>query len=122
VRLLGETLQRLELHDSGRIATVIVTQAMYSRCSASHADTEGLIDYPRSIEGVDASALVRELEGGGFKISLRSRGEINVESVARRHGGGGHHNAAGFNLEGSDAEAVRELVAQELEELLEAGS
>ncbi len=122
VKLLGETLQGLKLHGSGRIATVIVTQPMYSRCSATHGDTEGLIDYPRSIEGVDVSALVRQLEGGGFKVSLRSRGAIDVESVARRHGGGGHHNAAGFSLEGDDPESARESVAEELEALLGGGS
>jgi phosphoesterase RecJ-like protein len=95
---------------------------MYQRCSATQANTEGLIDYPRSIEGVSVSALIRELEGGGFKISLRSRGEIDIESVARHYGGGGHRNAAGFNLEEQDAEAVRSLVAKELESTLEVAS
>ena len=51
-------------------------------------------------------ALLRELEDGTHKVSLRSRGEVDVEKIARHHGGGGHRNAAGFALEG-DGEEVR---------------
>ena len=58
-------------------------------------------------------ALIREREDGTHKVSLRSRGEVDVEKIARHHGGGGHRNAAGFTLEG-DGEAVRRQVAAEL--------
>jgi phosphoesterase RecJ-like protein len=119
LRLLGAALRDLRVVANGRVASVLVTQELYRSCEASQRDTEGLIDYPRSIEGVEAIALVRELEDGAFKISLRSRGEHNVESVARRHGGGGHRNAAGFRLEGNDPEAVRDAVHAELAGLLE---
>ncbi|MBW2278512.1 MAG: bifunctional oligoribonuclease/PAP phosphatase NrnA, partial [Deltaproteobacteria bacterium] len=118
LRLLGAALQGLELAPDGRVAIVSVTLDTYRDCDATQSDTEGLIDYPRSIEGVDAVALVRQLEEGGFKVSLRSRGGISVESVARRHGGGGHRNAAGFNLDGSDVEVVRRQVLDELAELV----
>jgi phosphoesterase RecJ-like protein len=86
---------------------------MFSRAGAAPGDSEGLIDSIRSIAGVDAVALIRELPEGGNKISLRSRGEVDVEKVARHHGGGGHRNAAGFKLEG-EGEAVRHEVAAEL--------
>jgi phosphoesterase RecJ-like protein len=76
-------------------------------------DSEGLIDHLRSIAGVDAVALIRELPEGGHKVSLRSRGEVDVEKIARHHGGGGHRNAAGFTMEG-DGEEVRREVAAEL--------
>jgi len=80
---------------------------------ATPGDSEGLIDYPRSIAGVDAVALIRQREDGTHKVSLRSRGDVDVEKIARHHGGGGHRNAAGFVLEG-DGEAVRKQVADEL--------
>lgn len=120
VRLLGTALDSLELSPNGRVAIVSVTLETYRSCDASQSDTEGLIDYPRSIEGVEAVALIRELEEGGFKISLRSRGEINVEAIARRHGGGGHRNAAGFKLAERDLATVRRQVLGELSELVEA--
>jgi phosphoesterase RecJ-like protein len=113
VKLLGEMLQTLQIHAGGRIATGRLTLEMFARAGAAPGDSEGLIDSIRSIAGVDAVALIRELPEGGNKISLRSRGEVDVEKVARHHGGGGHRNAAGFKLEG-EGEAVRREVAAEL--------
>lgn len=113
VRLLGEMLQSLDLHEGGRVATGRLTRAMFEKAGASPGDSEGLIDSIRSIAGVDAVALIREKEDGAQKISLRSRGEVDVEKIARHHGGGGHRNAAGFTLEG-DGEEIRRQVAAEL--------
>jgi phosphoesterase RecJ-like protein len=96
VRLLAEMIQTLELHAGGRLALARLTPAMFARAGAEPGDAEGLIDVPRSIAGVEAVALVREREEGGYKVSLRSRGEVDVEGLARQHGGGGHKNAAGF--------------------------
>ena len=104
IRLLAEMLQTLELHEGGRLALVRLTPEMFARAGAAAGDSEGLIDYPRSIAGVEAVALVRTREDGGRKVSLRSRGEVDVEGVARQHGGGGHKNAAGFVAEGDDVE------------------
>jgi phosphoesterase RecJ-like protein len=115
--LLREVLGTLQLHAQGRIATVELTQAMFKKTKATPGDTEGLIDYPRSIAGVDLVSMVREVDGGSQKVSLRSRGDADVETIARQHGGGGHRNAAGFTIEG-DAETVRNLVVKELSELL----
>jgi phosphoesterase RecJ-like protein len=116
VRLLGEMLQTLELHHGGRIATVRLDPEMFARAGAGAADSEGLIDHPRSIAGVDAVALIRRREDGTYKVSLRSRGEVDVEKVARHHGGGGHRNAAGYALNGaaaaSTAEVERQVVAE----------
>jgi phosphoesterase RecJ-like protein len=86
---------------------------MFERAGATRADSEGLIDYPRAIEGVKLVALLRQLDDGQIKVSLRSRGPIDVESVARRHGGGGHRNAAGCTLDGP-VEAVRRTMVDEL--------
>lgn len=100
VRLLGEVLQTLDLSHGGRVATITLTHDHLQAARASRQDTEGLIDYPRSIDGVDIAVLYRELDNDRFKISLRSRGETSVEAIARRHGGGGHRNAAGCELSG----------------------
>lgn len=113
LRLLGEMLQTLQIHQEGRIATGRLTLEMFARAEASPGDSEGLIDHLRSIAGVDAVALIREREAGSHKVSLRSRGEVDVEKIARHHGGGGHRNAAGFTLEG-EGEAVRGQVVAAL--------
>lgn len=117
VRLLGEALQTLEVSAEGRVATLLLTKEMAERAGAKPGDSEGLIDVPRSIAGVRAVAVVREIGPGQCKVSMRSRGDLDIERIARAHGGGGHRNAAGFALDG-ECDAVRGKVARELEEAL----
>ena len=112
VRLLGETLGTLKLHAEGSIATVVVSQEMFVRAGARPGDSEGLIDHARSIAGVEAAALLREQPDGLWKVSLRSRDKLDVEVIARGHGGGGHRNAAGFKTELSAEAAVAAVVAE----------
>jgi len=112
LRLLGEMLQTLELHHGGRIATARLEPDMFERAGASRGDSEGLIDFPRSIAGVEAVALLRRLPEGSYKVSLRSHGDLDVERVARQHGGGGHKNAAGFVAEGTSGELLAQVVAE----------
>jgi phosphoesterase RecJ-like protein len=113
VRLLCQMLSSLELHEGGRVATATLTPEMFERAGAAAGDAEGLIDVPRSIAGVEAVGLVRRRDDGSHKVSLRSRGEVDVEKIARHHGGGGHRNAAGYTLEG-DTESVRREVISDL--------
>ena len=115
VRLLGGMLRSLEIE--GRVATALVTQQMFDEAGASSGDTEGLIDYPRSIDGVDAVAIIRQVGEQDFKVSLRSRGDIDVERIARKQGGGGHRNAAGFPASGT-LEELRSEVTKQLTEAL----
>ena len=118
VRLLGEMLGTLELHDDGRVATVHLTQGMFDRAGAVAGDSEGLVDSPRSIAGVAVVALLRELGPGQWKVSLRSRGPVDVQAVAQRRGGGGHKNAAGCKVEG-DLGALKATLVAELTVALE---
>jgi len=114
IRLLGEMLATLERHgEGGSVATVHLSREMFARAGASAGDSEGLIDTPRAIAGVEAVALFRELGDDDWKISLRSRGAIDVEAVARARGGGGHRNAAGCRFAGT-LEAARLAVVAEL--------
>jgi phosphoesterase RecJ-like protein len=113
MRLLGLMLGSLELHHEEKVASALLSREMFEQTGATPADTEGLIDYPRSIDGVQAVALIRQIEENRCKVSLRSREQVNVEEIARRHGGGGHKNAAGFVAEGTPGQ-VRDLVTGEL--------
>jgi phosphoesterase RecJ-like protein len=121
VRLLGEMLQTLQLHKDGRIATVRLEPEMFARAGAGPADSEGLIDHVRSIAGVEAVGLVRQREDGTTKVSLRSRGEVDIERIARHHGGGGHRNAAGYTVEGTLQDVLKEVVV-EVSAALDGGS
>lgn len=117
--LLGRMLETLELHHDGQVATAWLTQEMIVSANAEPGDAEGLIDYPRSIAGVSAVALIKQLEDGSHKVSLRSRGSIDVESVARRFGGGGHRNAAGFSSAEVNGEALLSETLRSMIEVVE---
>jgi phosphoesterase RecJ-like protein len=118
MRLLAEMLATLELHADGRIALVRLDPAMFERAQATPGDAEGLVDYPRSIAGVEAVLLIRTQPTGAVKVSLRSRGEVDVERIARQFGGGGHKNAAGCVLDGEPAE-LRDRLLTELRQALD---
>jgi phosphoesterase RecJ-like protein len=119
VRLLGRMLATLELTAGGKVASAFLTREMFSAAGAVGGDSENIVDVPRSIAGVEAVALLREVGEGEWKVSLRSRGDVDVQSVARRHGGGGHRNAAGCRASG-DLAAARELFVRELVAALDA--
>jgi phosphoesterase RecJ-like protein len=112
VRLLAGLLESLQLHDDGTIATAVLSEETFRRAGAAPEDSEGLIDVPRSIAGVEVVALLREIPGGRVKASLRSRGVLDVAAVANRHGGGGHRNAAGCLLNGGADDWRRRLAAE----------
>lgn len=120
VRLLGEMLQSLELHHDGKVATALLTPEMFERAGATGGDAEGLIDTPRSIAGVEAVAVLRRQNDTHLKVSLRSRGELDVEKIAAVYGGGGHKNAAGCELEG-DFPEVRRRIVENLSAAIPAG-
>ena len=110
IRLLAAALPTLAFEEGGRVGSLVVTQKMLSDAGALPEHTEGFVEIPRSIRGVEISVLYAELPDGRFKLSLRSKGKVNVERVARVLGGGGHANAAGCRLEGALPEIRRQVM------------
>lgn len=118
LRLLAEVLPTLSLEAGGRVASLTVLQRMFAASGALPEHTEGFVDIPRTIHGVDVSVLFSELPDGRFKVSMRSKGQVDVEQVARAFGGGGHLNAAACRLEG-DLPEVRRRIIEEIGTVLE---
>ncbi len=110
VELVRLGLSTLRIHDSGRIAYVVVSQELLRTSGASDDDTEVLLPYTRSLSGIEVGMLFRERPDGSVKVSLRSRDRVDVASIALRFGGGGHVRAAGCNLDGPIEQAVEHLV------------
>jgi phosphoesterase RecJ-like protein len=108
LRLLGEALRNLNTH--GGIGWTWVTQEQMERCGAKEEDCEGLVNYVLSIGEVEVAVLLRELPEGRFRVSLRSKGGLDVARVAERFGGGGHECASGCSVEGPLAHAVRQIL------------
>jgi len=113
LQLLGAALQTLTLSRCGRFASLAVTSEMFQRFSADAGHTDGFVNYPRSIEGVEVSIFFRQTAENTFKVGFRSKGKIDVGALARELGGGGHHNASGATVEG-DLQQVRAIVTSRL--------
>ena len=102
--LLGAALGNL--HREGRLAWLWVTDEDMQRTGAAEEDCEGIVNYALSIAGVEAAVFLRELPEGRMRVSLRSKGQVNVAAIAGTLDGGGHENAAGCTLDGPLASAV----------------
>lgn len=100
-RLLAATLETLKIDRNGKIAWLKVTRKMLFRHHSSAEETEGFVDFARSIKGVEAAVFFREEKEGGVKISFRSKGKVDVNRIARRFGGGGHRAASGCFIRAS---------------------
>jgi len=101
VRLMAKVLDTLEFYEGEKVGFVYVTQKMLRREGALSEHTEGFVDIIRSIQGVEIAACYYEVSKNRFKISLRSKGKVNVEEIAGKLGGGGHVNASACRVDGS---------------------
>jgi len=110
LKLMELVLSTMHLCNSGQIAFVHVSDQMLEQSGATMQDTEGFIDFPRSLRSVKVAALIKEGSNGHVGVSLRAKGECDVSKIARLFDGGGHRNAAGFRCYGKTIEQVREEV------------
>lgn len=118
VRLTAEVLATLELHAGGRLAVVTCDLGMLARAGARPEDTENLINIPRAMAGVEVAVLFKAFTPEATRVSLRSRGAVDVQGVAARFGGGGHRSAAGCTIARSLRQA-RQALLDTLAPLLE---
>ncbi len=108
LRLLGAALSNL--HREGPLAWIWVTQEQMQGFGAREEDCEGLVNYALSMADVQVAIFFRELPDQRYRISLRSKGEVNVSAVAEHFGGGGHKCASGCSLDGPLDVAVSRIV------------
>jgi bifunctional oligoribonuclease and PAP phosphatase NrnA len=108
MRLLGAALSNL--HREGPLAWIWVTREQMERFGAREEDCEGLVNYALSMADVQVAIFFRELPEGRYRVSLRSKGSVNVSTVAEHFGGGGHKCASGCSLDGPLAIAVSRVV------------
>ena len=114
VKLRHLALGTLRFHARGRVATMLITRDMFHQTGLGPEDTEGFAEVPISIQGVQASALLKEMPGCDYiKVSMRSQNSVDVCAVARAFGGGGHTHAAGCEIRDA-LESVRQTVADRL--------
>ncbi|HLB24933.1 MAG TPA: bifunctional oligoribonuclease/PAP phosphatase NrnA, partial [Nitrospirota bacterium] len=98
MKLLGLVLAGMDVTEDGMLAWVTVLEDFYRQTGTTAEDTDGFINYPRAVKGVEVAVLFRE-SGDKVKISLRSKGRVDVSAIASALGGGGHPNASGVVMD-----------------------
>ena len=119
IKLLGNVLADMERSEDGRIAWVVVTEELFRRFGASSEDTDNFINFVRSTKGVEVAILFRQTAAAQYKISLRSKGRVDLSGLAQSLGGGGHKNAAGSTVDGT-LDAVKKRVIGAVNDAVEA--
>lgn len=114
LRLMERVLATLFVTKDERIGMIHATEAMFQESGASSKDTEGFIDFPRSLNRVQVAAFLKETEPGSISVSMRAKGQVNVASIAADFGGGGHKNAAGCRIMGKSIEEAHEALLKAL--------
>ena len=111
LKLLARALERAEIYDGGRLVVSHLLRSDFTEVGAAEAYAEGIIDYLRAVDGADMAALIREpprTDGPARSVSLRAQtDELDVSAIARKSGGGGHRQAAGFSSDASIDEITR---------------
>jgi phosphoesterase RecJ-like protein len=110
-RLLVMVLHTLEIKND--IAITSVTREMFRKTGTAPEDTESFSGFPRRIEDITISAFFREISNNYWKVSLRSRGDVNVATIATHFEGGGHKNAAGYRIR-ANLKAAKKALIQEV--------
>ena len=116
LKLLARALERAQVYDGGRVVVSYLLRTDFTDIGAAEAYSEGIIDYLRAVEGAELAALIREpprSDGAVRRVSLRaSTDELDVSAIARKSGGGGHRQAAGFSSDAS-IEEITEFIKRE---------
>jgi phosphoesterase RecJ-like protein len=120
LKLIGALLAQMDLLDGGRLAAMYLDDAVLNATGTTYNDTEGLINLPLTAKEIRAVVFFKVGADGDIHISMRSKYDVDVRTVAARHGGGGHKNAAGFKVRGA-LTATRDGVLREVTEAIALG-
>jgi phosphoesterase RecJ-like protein len=116
LKLLAKSLTTLTLDLENRVGSIVVTQKALQETGATLEHTEGFVDIPRAIQGIDISILYTQMNDNYFKLSLRSKGKVNVEKIAKKFSGGGHINAAACRVDG-DIDTIKLRILEAIKEI-----
>ena len=124
LKLFGAVLSRMQIDDTGRLVTVSVDHQLAADCGASYEDADGLINLPLTAKDIQAVVFFKEAGPDDWRVSLRSKGSVDINAVAREFGGGGHKNASGCSTAGrlEDLKAVfRQKITRQLDQAAGSG-
>lgn len=118
LKLFGAVLSAMQIDATGRIAIVYLDHEMARAAGGSYEDTEGLINLPLTVKEILAVVFFKQNEGEEYRVSLRSKGDIDIGAVAKEFGGGGHKNAAGCTITGG-IDGLQKLLVEKIGNAIE---
>jgi phosphoesterase RecJ-like protein len=110
LKLCGAIMTGMQVDPDSRIAVLYVDRAMAKGAGATYDDTEGVINQPLTVKEMQAVIFFKQSEGDEYRVSLRSKGDVDIGAVAKMFGGGGHKNAAGCTVRGNIDDLRKTLV------------
>jgi phosphoesterase RecJ-like protein len=110
LKLFGAVLGAMQIDQSGRIAIVYVDHEMARIAGGTYEDTEGLVNLPLTVKEIEAVVFFKQEKGDQYRVSLRSKGEVDINAIAKEYGGGGHKNASGCTISGPIEELQKTIV------------
>ena len=122
LKLFGAVLSKMQLDPSGRVATICVDRKLATDCGGTYEDTEGIVNLPLTVKEIEATVFFKEAGDNDWRISMRSKGEVDVNAIAQQYGGGGHKNASGCSARGSFEELKPLFETKLLQAITSAGS
>jgi phosphoesterase RecJ-like protein len=122
LRLFAAVLDRMQLDPGGRLAILSIDQRLASECGGTYEDTDGVINEPLTVKEIQAVVFFKEIGPRDWRISMRSKGAVDINAVAKEYGGGGHKNASGCSATGDLAELTRIFQQKILAQIASAGS
>ena len=118
LKLFGAVLSAMQLDQAGRIAIVYLDHEMARAAGGTYEDTEGLINLPLTVKEIQAVVFFKQIEGETYRVSMRSKGDIDIAAVAKEWGGGGHKNAAGCSASGG-IDGLQKLFVDKIERAIQ---
>jgi phosphoesterase RecJ-like protein len=100
LKLFGSVLSAMQIDPTGRVAIVYLDHEMARAAGGTYEDTEGLINLPLTVKEILAVVFFKQIEGDEYRVSMRSKGDIDIGAIAKEFDGGGHKNAAGCTVTG----------------------
>ena len=113
LKLFGAVLNAMRFDATGRIAVMYLDQEMARAAGGTYDDTDGLINEPLTVKEIQAVIFFKHVEGDEYRVSMRSKGAVDIGAVAKTFGGGGHKNAAGCTAIGP-IDALKQLFVEKV--------
>jgi len=114
LKLFGAVLSSMQIDATGRIAIVYLDHEMARAAGGTYEDTEGLINLPLTVKEIQAVVFFKQDEADQYRVSMRSKGDIDIGAVAKSFDGGGHKNAAGCTVSGP-IDALQKMFVEKIE-------